>query len=364
MSKVRVSAFSLSLDGYGAGPSQDLQNPLGVGGPELFDWFFRTRTWRTMHGNEGGETGVDDDMAARGFAGLGAWVLGRNMFGPIRGPWPDESWRGWWGEEPPYHTPVFVLTHHARAPLKMAGGTEFRFVTGGIEDALRQARAAAGGKDIRIGGGVATIRQYLLARLVDELHLVISPVLMGKGEHLLQGIDMRSWATRSRRWSRGHGSGARHPAKARCDRRRKRRLLKARGTMTRLVHNYMAAWRLSRWRWALLIAAASDALGFALALLPLAQWLLDAVTVAALLFALGFRWQLLAALAVEVVPALELFPAWTLVVLAMSATTTQGSPDGKGRPDRLTGAARDLARCSGTDCAILKVRPPLHEALR
>ena len=191
MSKVRVSTFSLSLDGYGAGPSQDLQNPLGVGGPELFDWFFRTRTWQTMHGNENGETGVDDDEAARGLAGLGAWILGRNMFGPIRGPWPDESWRGWWGEEPPYHTPVFVLTHHGREPLKMAGGTEFRFVTGGIEDALRQARAAAGDKDIRIGGGVATIRQYLLARLIDELHLVISPVLMGKGEHLLQGIDMR-----------------------------------------------------------------------------------------------------------------------------------------------------------------------------
>lgn len=191
MSKVRVSAFSLSLDGYSAGPSQDLQNPLGVGGLELFDWFLRTSTWKTMHGNEGGETGVDDDMATRAHTGLGARILGRNMFGPIRGPWPDESWRGWWGEEPPYHTPVFVLTHHARAPLQMAGGTEFRFVTGGIEDALRQARAAAGDKDIGIGGGVATIRQYLLARLIDELHLVISPVLMGKGEHLFQGINMR-----------------------------------------------------------------------------------------------------------------------------------------------------------------------------
>ena len=192
MPNVRVSAFSLSLDGFGAGPDQSLENPLGVGGPEMFDWFFRTRTWQAMHGNADGETGVDDDMAARAMAGLGAWILGRNMFGPVRGPWPDESWRGWWGEEPPYHVPVFVLTHHARAPLPMAGGTEFRFVTGGIEDALRQARAAAGGKDIRIGGGVATIRQYLLAGLIDELHLVISPVLLGRGEHLMGGIDMRA----------------------------------------------------------------------------------------------------------------------------------------------------------------------------
>lgn len=192
MSNVRVSAFSVSLDGFGAGPSQDLEHPLGVGGPEMFDWFFRTRTWQAMHGNGGGETGVDDDMAARSMTGLGAWIMGRNMFGPIRGPWPDESWRGWWGEEPPYHTPVFVLTHHPRAPLKMAGETEFRFVTGGIEDALKQARAAAGNRDVRIGGGVATIRQYLLARLIDELHLVISPVLLGKGEPLFAGIDMRA----------------------------------------------------------------------------------------------------------------------------------------------------------------------------
>ncbi|MGH7681745.1 MAG: dihydrofolate reductase family protein [Candidatus Eiseniibacteriota bacterium] len=192
MSKVRVSTFSLSLDGYGAGLNQDLEHPLGVGGPELFDWFFNTLAWRTMHKEEGGESGVDNDMATRGLSGIGAWILGRNMFGPVRGPWPDENWKGWWGEEPPYHTPVFVLTHHARAPIQMAGGTEFRFVTDGIEEALKQARAAAGDKDIRIGGGVATIRQYLRARLIDELHLVISPVLMGRGEHLLEGIDMRA----------------------------------------------------------------------------------------------------------------------------------------------------------------------------
>ena len=190
MSKLRVQSFSISIDGYGAGPNQDLQNPLGVGGPALFDWFFHTRTWQRMHGNEGGETGVDDAMAAEGFVGIGAWILGRNMFGPVRGPWPDDSWKGWWGEEPPYHTPVFVLTHHARAPIKMAGGTEFRFVTDGIHAALKQARDAAGGRDIRLGGGVSTIRQYLRAALIDELHLVISPVLLGAGEHLLDGINM------------------------------------------------------------------------------------------------------------------------------------------------------------------------------
>ena len=190
--KIRVSSFSLSLDGYGAGPNQDLQHPLGVGGPELFDWFFRTRTWQRMHGNEGGATGVDDEMAAKALEGVGAWILGRNMFGPVRGPWPDESWKGWWGEEPPYHVPVFVLTHHARAPIAMKGGTEFRFVTDGIQSALRQAKEAAGGKDVRIGGGVATIRQYLTAGLIDELHLVLSPVLLGRGEHLLSGIDTRA----------------------------------------------------------------------------------------------------------------------------------------------------------------------------
>lgn len=192
MSRLVVKSFSISIDGYGAGPDQDLQNPLGVGGPELFDWLFHTRTWRRMHGNAEGETGVDDDLASKGFEGIGAWILGRNMFGPVRGPWPDESWRGWWGDEPPYHVPAFVLTHHPRSPLAMKGGTEFRFVTDGIEAALERAKAAAGGMDVRLGGGVSTIRQYLRASLIDELHLVISPVLMGRGEHLLHGIDLRA----------------------------------------------------------------------------------------------------------------------------------------------------------------------------
>ncbi len=192
MSRLLVHTFSISIDGYGAGPGQDLQNPLGAGGPELFDWFFHTRTWQRMHGNADGETGVDDDLAAQGFEGIGAWIIGRNMFGPVRGPWLDESWRGWWGDEPPYHTPVFVLTHHPRAPLTMKGGTEFQFVTGGIEAALEQAKVAAGGKDVRLGGGVATIRQYLRPALIDEMRLAISPVLLGRGEHLLHGIDMRS----------------------------------------------------------------------------------------------------------------------------------------------------------------------------
>jgi len=192
VSKLVVRSFSISIDGYGAGPGQDLEHPLGVGGPELFDWFFHTRTWKRMHGEEGGETGVDDDLAARSFAGIGAWILGRNMFGPVRGPWPDESWKGWWGDEPPYHTPVFVLTHHARKPLRMKGGTEFRFVPDGIHAALQQAREAAGNSDVRLGGGVATIRQYLRAGLVDELHLAVSPVVLGAGEHLLGGLDLRA----------------------------------------------------------------------------------------------------------------------------------------------------------------------------
>jgi dihydrofolate reductase len=193
VSKLCVYSFSISIDGYGAGPSQDLENPLGVGGPELFDWFFHTRTWKRMHGNEGGETGADDDIAAKGFEGFGAWILGRNMFGPIRGPWPDDSWKGWWGDEPPYHVPVFVLTHHPRPPLEMKGGTVFHFVTEGIGAALQQAKDAAGGKDVRLGGGAATIRQYLRAGLVDELHLAIAPVLLGSGENLLGGVDLRSW---------------------------------------------------------------------------------------------------------------------------------------------------------------------------
>jgi len=192
MSKLRVQSFAVSIDGLGAGPDQDLQNPLGVNGTDLMEWFFQTRVWRRMHGLEGGETGVDNGMAERGFDGIGAWILGRNMFGPVRGPWPDDSWKGWWGDEPPYHTPVFVLTHHARAPLRMAGGTEFRFVTDGIRSALELAKAAAGGREVRLGGGVATIRQYLEAGLVDEMHLAVRPVLLGAGEHLLGGLDLRA----------------------------------------------------------------------------------------------------------------------------------------------------------------------------
>ena len=192
MSRLLVRSFSISVDGYGAGPAQDQDHPLGIGGPELFEWFFHTRTWHRMQGGSEGETTVDDELAARGFEGIGAWIMGRNMFGPVRGPWPDESWKGWWGDEPPYHTPVFVLTHHARAPLKMAGGTEFYFVTEGIHTALEQATAAAGGRDVRLGGGVSTIRQYLRAALIDELHLAIRPVLLGSGENLLNDIDMRA----------------------------------------------------------------------------------------------------------------------------------------------------------------------------
>jgi dihydrofolate reductase len=190
--KVRVQSFAISIDGYGAGPNQDLHNPLGVNGPELMDWFFHTRVWRQMHQQPDGETGVDNEIAERSFAGVGAWILGRNMFGPVRGPWPDHSWKGWWGEEPPYHVPVFVLTHHPRAPLEMAGGTVFRFVTDGIESALRQATIAAEGRDVRVGGGVSTIRQCLRAGLIDELHLAIRPVLLGAGEHLLRDVDLRS----------------------------------------------------------------------------------------------------------------------------------------------------------------------------
>ena len=192
MTKVVVRNFSISLDGYGAGPSQDLEHPLGVGGPELFDWFFHTRTFHQMQGQQGGDGGVDDELSARSMVGMGAWILGRNMFGPIRGAWPDDNWKGWWGDEPPYHAPVFVLTHHPRAPLQMAGGTKFFFVTDGIHAALERAKAAAREKDIRIGGGVATIRQYLQARLIDELYLAISPVLLGKGENLLEGLDLRA----------------------------------------------------------------------------------------------------------------------------------------------------------------------------
>jgi dihydrofolate reductase len=190
MGKLSVRCFSVSLDGFGAGPDQSLDNPLGVGAMALHEWFFPTLTFQKVHGNGQGETGTDDDFAARGFANVGAWILGRNMFGPIRGPWPDDAWKGWWGDSPPYHTPVFVLTHHARPALEMRGGTTFHFVTGGIREALARARDAAGDQDVRIGGGAATIRQYLEAKLVDEMHLAYAPVLLGRGESLLAGIDL------------------------------------------------------------------------------------------------------------------------------------------------------------------------------
>jgi dihydrofolate reductase len=189
-SKVRVAAFGVSLDGFAAGPRQDLENPLGVGGPALMEWAFPTRTFQIMHGGTGGETGIDERYAAASMAGMGAWILGRNMFGPVRGPWPDESWKGWWGEEPPYHVPTFVLTHHPRPSLTMKGGTVFHFVTDGIRAALDRAQAAAGSKDIRIGGGASTVRQFLQARLVDELHLAVRPVLLGQGEALFAGLDL------------------------------------------------------------------------------------------------------------------------------------------------------------------------------
>jgi dihydrofolate reductase len=189
MSKLRVHTFSVSLDGYGAGLNQGTDNPLGVGGEQLHDWFIPTRTFQQMVGNaDQGTTGIDDDFVARGFTNIGAWILGRNMFGPIRGTWPDDTWKGWWGDNPPYHCPVFVLTHHPRASITMEGGTTFHFVTGGIHDALRQAKQAAKGQDVRLGGGVAAIR-HLEAKLLDEMHIAISPILLGRGEHLLVGID-------------------------------------------------------------------------------------------------------------------------------------------------------------------------------
>jgi dihydrofolate reductase len=193
MTRVRVEGFSISLDGYGAGTGQSLENPLGVGGTDLHQWLFPTRTLqRALFGNEGGTTGVDDDFAARGFRNVGAWILGRNMFSPSRGPWLDSDWKGWWGDNPPYHVPVFVLTHHARPPLAMEGGTTFHFVTDGIRGALDRARDAAGAKDVRVGGGAHTIRQFLREGLLDELHLAISPVLLGAGERLFDGVDMRA----------------------------------------------------------------------------------------------------------------------------------------------------------------------------
>jgi dihydrofolate reductase len=194
MPRLRVHGYSISLDGYGAGPGQSLDNPQGVGGLANHKWAFATRTLRQMFGGEGGETGIEDDLAARGFANIGAWIMGRNMFTPERGPWADPgadgAWKGWWGDTPPYRCPVFVLTHHPRAPLEMAGGTTFHFVTGGIREALERATEAAGERDIRVGGGAATIRQYLSAGLIDEMHLAVSPILLGSGEHLLSGLDL------------------------------------------------------------------------------------------------------------------------------------------------------------------------------
>jgi dihydrofolate reductase len=193
MARVRVESFTISLDGYGAGPHQDIDNPLGIGGTELHQWALPTRTFqRSLFGLEGGTTGIDEAFAARGFSNIGAWILGRNMFSPMRGPWPDLEWKGWWGDNPPYHVPVFVLTHHARPAIQMEGNTTFHFVTGGIHEALDRARAAAGDKDVRIGGGANTIQQFLRADLVDEMHLAISSVLLGSGERLLEGIDLRA----------------------------------------------------------------------------------------------------------------------------------------------------------------------------
>lgn len=190
MGKVRVAAFSISLDGFGAGPRQDIDNPLGVRGLELHEWAFGTEVFTKIFGQSGGSQGVDNGFADASFENIGAWILGRNMFGPVRGPWDGDAWKGWWGDTPPYHTPVFVLTHYARAPLVMNGGTTFYFVADGIESAMKQAKDAAGGKDVRVGGGVSTIRQYLAAGQIDEMHLAVSPVLLGEGEHLFAGINL------------------------------------------------------------------------------------------------------------------------------------------------------------------------------
>ena len=192
MALVRVSGFTVSSDGFGAGPDQTVANPLGIGGEELHRWMVETNTFRRMSGKSGGSTDVDNELVARDMDGIGAWIMGRNMFGPVRGPWPDESWHGWWGTNPPYHSPVFVLTHHERRPLPMDGGTEFHFEAGGIHRALERAREAAGDRDIRILGGVSVIRQYVTARLVDELHLAVSPLFLGTGENLFHGMDFEA----------------------------------------------------------------------------------------------------------------------------------------------------------------------------
>lgn len=192
MTRVRVESFTISLDGYGAGPNQHVNEPLGAGGERLHEWFIPTDTFQRIHAGHAGTTGIDNDFASRGFRNVGAWILGRNMFGPVRGPWPDEEWKGWWGKNPPYHVPVFVLTHHARPDLQMEGGTTFHFVTGGIHEALDRAREAAKGLDVRIGGGASVIRQYLREGLIDELHIAISPILLGGGERLFGDLDLRS----------------------------------------------------------------------------------------------------------------------------------------------------------------------------
>lgn len=190
MSRLAVRCFSVSFDGYSAGPDQDIDNPIGVGGLQVFSWQFATRAHHLMSGQPGGETGMDNDLVLPGFQNVGAWFIGRNMFGPVRGPWPDDSWKGWWGANPPYHVPVFVLTHHPRAPITMEGGTTFHFVTDGIHSALQQAVDAAKGQEVRLGGGISTIQQYLRARLIDEMHLVLSPVLLGRGESIFRDIDL------------------------------------------------------------------------------------------------------------------------------------------------------------------------------
>jgi len=192
MAKVKVAGFGVSLDGFSAGLEQSLNHPLGKRGDELFQWFFPTRTFRQMLGQDGGDTGLDDAFARRAMAGFGAFILGRNMFGPIRSEWPDDEWKGWWGDNPPYHAPTFVLTHYARQPIEMLGGTTFYFVTEGIDAALARAREAAGNKDVKIGGGVETVRQYVRAGHVDEIHLAVAPVVLGQGEALFADLDLRA----------------------------------------------------------------------------------------------------------------------------------------------------------------------------
>jgi dihydrofolate reductase len=189
MSKLRVHSFAISIDGYGAGPDQAIDNPLGVGGPALHEWAFATRTFQKTFGNEGGATGVDDDFAARGFSDIGSWIIGRNMFGPIRGAWLEDNWKGWWGDDPPFHVPVFVLSHHPRPSITMAGGTTLHFVTDGIHATVKRAMESANGEDVRLGGGVATIRQFLRAGLIDQMHVAIAPTLLGSGEHLFAGLN-------------------------------------------------------------------------------------------------------------------------------------------------------------------------------